>query len=75
MLLGKRGLTDLQGISHLRAILPDIRIIVLVPLDVSGYRHAALAAGAHEFVAKDALTAKTPCSIKCEGRRIGRSVR
>jgi hypothetical protein len=38
MLLGKRGLTDLQGIPHLRAILPDIRIIVVGLLDVSGAR-------------------------------------
>jgi hypothetical protein len=75
MLLGKRGLTDLQVIPHPRAILPDIHIIVSRLLDVSGYRYVALAAGAHEFVAKDALTAKNPCSIQCEDRRIGRSVR
>jgi len=67
--LGKQGVTDLQVIPHLRTIVLAARIIVWGLLDVSGYRHAALAAGADAFVAKDALHSDLFPTL----RRLGRA--
>jgi DNA-binding NarL/FixJ family response regulator len=36
-------------------IVPETRIIALTLLDVSGYRHSALAAGADDFLSKTRL--------------------
>jgi DNA-binding NarL/FixJ family response regulator len=49
------GLSGLQTISGLRTILPGAGLVVLTLLDVSTYRRAALAAGAHSFVSKSTL--------------------
>jgi DNA-binding NarL/FixJ family response regulator len=46
---------NLQLIPELRAILPDIGIIVLGSFDMHDYREMALAAGADAFVAKAEL--------------------
>lgn len=49
------SMPDLPGmilIPRLRKILPEAGVIVLSMLDAQGYRTAALAAGADEFVSK-----------------------
>jgi DNA-binding NarL/FixJ family response regulator len=48
-------LPGLNTIPRLRIMLPDVGIIALTLLDPNGYREAALAAGANEFVAKATL--------------------
>jgi two-component system nitrate/nitrite response regulator NarL len=50
------GLNGLETISRLRIILPRTTFIVLTLLDVSSYRSAALAAGAHDFISKSTLS-------------------
>jgi DNA-binding NarL/FixJ family response regulator len=50
-------LPGLEVIPRLRAILPEVGIVVLTLLEGNGYREAALAAGADEFVAKAAMSA------------------
>lgn len=54
--LGMPGLPCLEIIARLRETLPEVGIIALTLLDTDGYREAALAAGANEFVAKATLT-------------------
>lgn len=49
------GLGGLSAIPRLRSMMPDVGIIVLTDLDAKAYREAALAAGAHDFVAKASL--------------------
>ena len=46
------GMTGLEMIPRLRALLPAVRIVMLTQLEPQGYREAALAAGADEFVSK-----------------------
>ncbi|MBI4199224.1 MAG: response regulator transcription factor [Chloroflexi bacterium] len=53
--LAMPGLSGLEAIPRLRSTLPDVGIIALTLLDPNGYRKAALAAGANEFVAKATL--------------------
>lgn len=53
--LAMPGLPGLNTIPRLRTMLPDVGIIALTLLDPNGYREAALAAGANEFVAKATL--------------------
>lgn len=50
--LAMPGLSGLEVIPHLRRIVPNAGIIMLTLLDANGYREAALAAGADEFVPK-----------------------
>jgi two-component system invasion response regulator UvrY len=50
------GLSGLETISRLRAMLPEVGIIVLTLLDVNTYQQPALAAGADDFVRKAKLT-------------------
>lgn len=50
------GLSGLETIAGLRAILPEAGLVVLSLLDVSIYRRPALAAGAHDFVSKSTLS-------------------
>ena len=45
-------LEALEFISQLRTILPHVGVVALTLLDITGYRQAALAAGADEFVSK-----------------------
>lgn len=54
--LAMPGLSGLEVIPRLRAILPEVAIIVLTGRKAAGYRQAALAAGADDFVAKATLT-------------------
>ena len=49
------GLGALSAIPRLRSVMPDVGIIVLTVLDAKGYRKAALAAGADDFVGKASL--------------------
>ena len=49
------GLGALSAIPRLRSMMPDVGIIVLTVLDAKGYRKAALAAGADDFVGKASL--------------------
>ena len=53
--LAMPGLTGLATIPLLRVMLPKVGIIALTVLDTNGYRQAALAAGADDFVAKASL--------------------
>jgi DNA-binding NarL/FixJ family response regulator len=53
--LAMPDLPGLQAIPRLREMLPDMGIIALTMLDTDGYRRAALAAGADEFVPKAAM--------------------
>ena len=62
--LGTPGLTGLETISHLRATMPDVGLIAMSLLGASGYRRAALAAGADDFVPKGALANDLPPAIR-----------
>ena len=55
--LAMPGMGGLDAIPLLRKTVPETRIIALTMLDTNGYRDAALAAGADEFVAKGNLSA------------------
>jgi DNA-binding NarL/FixJ family response regulator len=50
--LAMPGLSGLATIPLLRIVLPEVGIIALTVLDTNGYRQAALAAGANDFVPK-----------------------
>jgi DNA-binding NarL/FixJ family response regulator len=54
--LSQHSLTALRLIPRLRAIMPDVGIIVLGALDIHAYHQAAHDAGADAFVAKVALS-------------------
>jgi two-component system nitrate/nitrite response regulator NarL len=56
--------TGMETILRLRAAWPKMGIIALTLLDTSGYRQAALTAGADDFVAKDSLNAELIPTIK-----------
>jgi len=62
--LAMPGLSGLETIPRLRSMIPDVRIIVLTVLNAIGYREAALAAGADDFVSKEALTAELLPAIR-----------
>jgi len=49
------GLSGLEVIPLLRIKLPKVKIIALTLMDADGYRQAALAAGADDFVSKTTL--------------------
>jgi DNA-binding NarL/FixJ family response regulator len=53
--LAMPGLSGLETIPHLRAVLPGVGIIALTMLDTNSYWQAALAAGADGFVPKASL--------------------
>jgi DNA-binding NarL/FixJ family response regulator len=53
--LAMPGLSGLETIPHLRAMLPEVGIIALTMLDTNSYWQAALAAGANDFVPKASL--------------------
>ena len=50
--LAMPGMTGLDVIPFLRRMMPEVGIIALTLMNANGYRDAALAAGANEFVAK-----------------------
>ena len=54
--LAMPGLSGLETIPLLRAMLPEVGIIALTVLDINSYWQAALAAGANEFVPKASLS-------------------
>lgn len=56
--------TGMETILRMRAAWPKMGIIALTLLDTSGYRQAALTAGADDFVAKDSLNAELVPTIK-----------
>jgi DNA-binding NarL/FixJ family response regulator len=53
--LAMPGLSGLETIPRLRAMLPEVGIIALTMLDTNSYRQAALAAEANDFVPKASL--------------------
>ena len=53
--LGTPGLTNLETVAHLRSMMPDVSIIAMSLVRATGYREAALAAGADDLVLKAAL--------------------
>ena len=53
--LAMPDLHGLEAIPQLRSMLPDAGIIALTLLDSGGYRQAAMAAGASDFVSKARL--------------------
>ena len=63
------GLSGLETIERLRAMQPEVGIIAVTMLDTSGYREAALIAGANEFVSKVTVTTDLLPAI----RRVARS--
>lgn len=54
--LAMPGLSGLEVIPRLQAILPEVAIIVVTGHKAEWYREVALAAGADDFVAKASLT-------------------
>jgi DNA-binding NarL/FixJ family response regulator len=54
--LAMPGVSGLEAIPRLRTALPNLGIIALTLLEPNGYRSAALAAGADEFVPKATLS-------------------
>jgi DNA-binding NarL/FixJ family response regulator len=53
--LGMPGMTGLETIPRLVTLLPAVHIVILTQLEARGYREAALAAGADEFVSKASM--------------------
>ena len=53
--LAMPGLNGFETTRRLKALQPGVHVIVLTLLDEADYRAAALAAGASEFVCKNAL--------------------
>ncbi len=53
--LGTPGLTNLEAVAHLRAMMPDVGIIAMSLVRATDYREAALAVGADDLVLKAAL--------------------
>ena len=62
--LNMPGLSGLETIPRLRAMLPEVGIIALTLLDPKAYRQAALAAGADDFVLKANLSTHLLPSIR-----------
>ena len=62
--LNMPGLSGLEAIPRLRRALPDAGIIAVTLLDTDGYRQAALAAGADDFVSKMTLNAELLPAIR-----------
>jgi len=58
------GLSGLETIPRLRAMLPEVSIIALTLLDAKVYRQAALAAGADDFVPKANLSTELLPAIR-----------
>ena len=67
--LSMPGLSGLETIPRLRAALPEMGIIALSCHEANGYREAALAAGADEFIPKTSLATDLLPAI----RRVARS--
>jgi DNA-binding NarL/FixJ family response regulator len=67
--LAMPGLSGLETIPRLRAMLPAVGIIALTVLDTNSYRQAALEAEANEFVAKASLDRELVPAI----RRVARA--
>jgi DNA-binding NarL/FixJ family response regulator len=53
--LGTPGLRNLEAVAQLRAMMPGVVIIAMSLVRATGYREAALAAGADDLVLKAAL--------------------
>ena len=64
------GLSGLETIRGLRALMPHVGIIAMSLLNTSGYRQAALATGADGFVSKRNLSTDLLPAI----RRVARTV-
>ena len=62
--LAMPGLSGLETIPRLRAVLPEVGIIALTVLDTSSYRQAALEAGANDFVPKASLNTELLPAIR-----------
>ena len=62
--LAMPGLSGLETIPRLRAVLPEVGIIALTVLDTNSYREAALAAGANDFVPKASLDTDLVAAIR-----------
>ena len=62
--LAMPGLSGLETIPLLRAMLPEVGIIALTVLDISSYRQAALAAGVNDFVPKVSLNTELLPAIR-----------
>jgi two-component system nitrate/nitrite response regulator NarL len=69
--LNMPGLSGLDTIPRLRAMLPEVGIIALTLLDVNTYRQPALVAGADDFVSKANLTTDLLPAV----RRVTQTVR
>jgi DNA-binding NarL/FixJ family response regulator len=69
--LAMPDLPGLEAIPRLRQALPEMGIIALTMLGPNGYREAALAAGANEFVSKTTLSIDLPPAL----RRVARAQR
>jgi DNA-binding NarL/FixJ family response regulator len=67
------GMTGLEVIPRLRTLLPAVRIVILTQLEARGYREAALAAGADEFVSKDSMDSDLLPAIRRVARDLGSS--
>lgn len=53
--LAMPGTTGLEAIPGIKAAQPGVKVIALTLFDSSGYRHAAIAAGADAFVSKRSM--------------------
>jgi len=62
--LAMPGLSGLETIPRLRAVLPEVGIIALTVLDINSYWQAALAAGANDFVPKARLNTELLPAIR-----------
>jgi len=55
--LAMPGQTGLEAIPGIKAARPGVKVVALTLFDSSGYRHAAMAAGADGFVSKRSMAA------------------
>ena len=62
--LAMPDLPGLEAIPRLRQALPEMGIIAVTMLGPTGYREAALAAGADEFVSKTTLSIDLPPALR-----------
>lgn len=66
--LAMPGMGGLAAIPRIKEMLPNTAVIALTVLDTNGYREAAMAAGADEFVAKGNLSADLLPAIRRAAR-------
>jgi two-component system response regulator NreC len=69
------GMNGFEATQRIKALAPDIRVIMVSLHDVAELRTAAVRAGAENFVAKQDFAATLPALLKINGARDVRAAR